>query len=379
METPVLEVVEGGVDDNRAMRRRRPGSTDVARLAGVSQKTVSRVFNNEPHVKDEVRQRVLQAARELGYRPNTAARALLSGRTRRIGVVALGSTLYGPASLLVGIERAARTTGYALSVVNTFEDEPRSIAKAIESLLDQGVDGIVLCEPIDEGPLHLDLEIPVLVLGTMPGLSAPTVIEMAGMAANPAMTATNHLLDLGHTTVHHIAGPQQWFSARDRLEGWRQALEDAGAPVPDHIEGNWTAPAGYEAGLRLLENQDMTAVFVANDDMAVGAIRAFTSRGLRVPDDVSVVGFDDIPTAAYLSPPLTTVLQPFDQVAQTGLTALVRAIEDPQDLQDMHMDSGTRLVIRESTAPPPATGGPAPGVRARRRTNPRTSVKGGRP
>src|SRR5690349_21183365 len=154
--------------------QRPPASTDVARLAGVSQKTVSRVMNDEPHVKDDVRERVLRAAAELGYRRNSAARALISGRTRRIGVVSLGTALFGPATVLVSFERAARRQGYALSLANTFEGDAGGINGALEELLDQGVDGIILSEPIDEGPLDLDVNVPVLVVGSYPGLTAPT-------------------------------------------------------------------------------------------------------------------------------------------------------------------------------------------------------------
>ena len=142
--------------------QRPPASTDVARLAGVSQKTVSRVMNDEPHVKDDVRERVLRAAAELGYRRNSAARALISGRTRRIGVVSLGTALFGPATVLVSFERAARRQGYALSLANTFEGDAGGISGALDELLEQGVDGIILSEPIDEGPLHLDVHVPVL-------------------------------------------------------------------------------------------------------------------------------------------------------------------------------------------------------------------------
>lgn len=341
------------MEASREPRRRPPGSTEVARVAGVSQKTVSRVFNNEPHVKDEVRRRVLQAARDLGYRPNSAARALLSGRTRRIGVVSLGSALYGPASLLLGVERAVRGTGYALSVVNTFEGESGGIAGAVGSLLDQGVDGIVVSEPIDEGPLELDVDVPVLVLGSLPGLTAPCLIETAGAGEEPAYLATRHLLELGHATVHHVAGPQRWFSARDRLAGWRRALAASGVAVPAHVEGDWTAASGYGAGRRLLDHADLTAVFVANDEMAIGLIRALAEAGRRVPDDVSVVGFDDIPVAEYLNPPLTSMVQQFLETAETGLAALVRAIENPAERVPVHLEPPIRLVVRASTAPPP--------------------------
>jgi DNA-binding LacI/PurR family transcriptional regulator len=168
-----------------------------------------------------------------------------------------------------------------------------------------------------------------------------------------ARAATEHLLDLGHATVHHLAGPQRWYSARDRLEGWRAALADRGVDEPPVVEGDWSAASGYEAGLRLAADSAVTAVFAANDDMAIGLIRALLEAGRNVPRDVSVVGFDDIPVAAYLTPRLTTVRQPFDGVAKQGLELLVHAIEnpdaDPLPAGDLPVD----LVVRASTAPPP--------------------------
>lgn len=281
-----------------------PRGVDVARLAGVSQKTVSRVFNAEQYVSAEARRRVLEAAEALGYRMNNAARALASGRTRTIGVVTLGTALYGPASLLIGVERAARDAGYALRVVNTLEGDPGGVAGAVESLLEQGVDGIVVSEPIDEGAegaLSLSTDVPVLVLGAPAAFGGPRAVSAGVGAEALARAATEHLLELGHVTVHHLAGPQRWFAARDRLEGWRAALAARGRQQPSVIEGDWSAASGYAAGRDLASAGDLTAVFAANDDMAVGLIRALADAGLRVPADVSVVGFDDIPVSAYVT------------------------------------------------------------------------------
>ncbi|WP_369254704.1 LacI family DNA-binding transcriptional regulator [Streptomyces sp. R35] len=340
-----------------------PRSADVAQLAGVSQKTVSRVFNDEAYVSADVRRRVLKAAEELGYRRNNAARALASGRTRSIGVVTLGTALYGPASLLMGVERAVRDTGYALRVVNTVEGDPTGIAGAVDSLLDQGVDGIVISEPIDEGgdgdgtESSLRVDVPVLVCGAPPPFAAPRVLAAGVGAELMARTVTEHLLDLGHRTVHHLAGPQRWYAARDRLDGWRAALAAHGRDEPPVVEGDWSAASGYSAGRELATDPDVTAVFTANDDMAIGLIRALTEAGRRVPEDVSVVGFDDIPVAAYVSPPLTTVRQPFDAVAQEGLKRLVHAIENPQAEPLAASDPPVDLIVRASTAPPPPSNG----------------------
>ncbi|MCX4911518.1 LacI family DNA-binding transcriptional regulator [Streptomyces sp. NBC_00878] len=346
-----------------------PRSVDVARLAGVSQKTVSRVFNDEQYVSADARRRVLAAAEELGYRLNNAARALASGRTRSIGVVTLGTALYGPATLLMGVERVVRDVGYALRVVNTMEGDPAGIAGAVDSLLDQGVDGIVISEPIDErgagGNISARLDVPVLVIGAPPPFTASTVLAAGGGADRMARAATEHLLDLGHPTVHHLAGPQRWYAARDRLEGWRSALAEHGKDVPPVIQGDWSAASGYAAGRELVSRPEVTAVFAANDDMAIGLIRALTEGGRRVPEDVSVVGFDDIPVAAYVTPPLTSVRQPFDAMAQEGLKRLVHAIENPQADLLPASDPPVDLIVRASTAPPQLRKTPGRGRRGK--------------
>jgi DNA-binding LacI/PurR family transcriptional regulator len=330
-----------------------PRSADVARLAGVSQKTVSRVFNDEPYVSEDVRRRVLEAADQLGYRRNNAARALASGRTRSIGVVSLGTALYGPASLLMGIERAVRGTGYALRVVSTVEGDPAGISGAVQSLLEQGVDGVIISEPIDEGSVPVRFDVPVLVLGAPAPFSAPRVVTISVGSDLLARAATDHLLNLGHATVHHLAGPQRWYSARDRLEGWRTALAASGRREPPVVTGDWSAASGYAQGGTFASDPAVTAVFAANDDMAIGLIHALVDAGRRVPEDVSVVGFDDIPVSAHVLPPLTTVRQPFDAVAEQGLKLLLRAIEEPQANLPSAPDPPVELVVRASTASPP--------------------------
>ncbi|MCW6008953.1 LacI family DNA-binding transcriptional regulator [Micromonospora sp. CPCC 205371] len=335
--------------------RRPPGSTDVARLAGVSQKTVSRVMNGEPYVSEAVRERVLAAARELGYRRNTAARALNLGRFHRIGVVSLGSALYGPSSTLVALERRARETGYALSIVHTLEGQDGSVMAAVDSLLAQGVDGIILSEPIDEGQeLRIEPEVPVLSFGPTPGIDGPRVVVTGASGVDAGRVATEHLLALGHATVWHVAGPSHWWAARDRINGWRRALDTAGVAQPPLIEGDWSPASGYTAGRMLATNPEVTAVFVANDEMAIGVLRAFAEAGLDVPGRISVVGMDDIPAAAYLSPPLTTIRQDFEAVAAYGLKLLVDEIESGAAAAP-HDELPAHLVVRESTAPPRET------------------------
>jgi DNA-binding LacI/PurR family transcriptional regulator len=212
------------------------------------------------------------------------------------------------------------------------------------------VDGIVVSEPIDEGPLSLQVDVPVLVFGAAPVPDAPRIISAGVVSEELARLATDHLLDLGHETVHHVAGPRRWYAARDRTEGWRKALRARGAVEPPVVDGDWSPASGYAAG-RLLAAEDVTAVFAANDDMAIGLIRALLETGKRVPEDVSVVGFDDTPLSAYVTPPLTTVRQPFDAMAASGLRRLVHAIEHPQ-ADDLDLGQPpVEIVVRASTAP----------------------------
>jgi DNA-binding LacI/PurR family transcriptional regulator len=298
--------------------------TDVASLAGVSQKTVSRVINGERYVKEEVRLRVLQAAQELGYRRNNAARALNSGRTRRIGLVSLGSALHGPASMLFELERAARSTGYSLSVVTTFEGDPAGVAGAIDSLLTEGVDGIVLSEPIDEGEnVPLDVDLPVLSLGRFPGLTGSRIVITGSDGPQAGRIATEHLLSLGHRTVWHVAGPEPWHGSRAREEGWRAALAEAGAVAPPMTRAGWSAASGYQCGRMLARIPDCTAIFAANDHVALGIMRAMAEQGRRIPEDVSLVGFDDVPEAGYFHPGLTTVRQEFAEVGREAVRLLL--------------------------------------------------------
>jgi DNA-binding LacI/PurR family transcriptional regulator len=330
----------------------RPASTDVARLAGVSQKTVSRVMNNEPYVREEVRDRVLLAAQQLGYRPNGAARSLLSGRTRRLGVISLGTRLYGPMTMLVAIERSARRLGYSVTVAHTSEDDRHGIADAVEGLLEQGVDGIVVAEAVDEGPITVTVDVPVLTIGRFPGLVAARRIRSAEKSDRSGYVATRYLIDLGHVQIRHVAGPPRWWASRDRAEGWRSALLDAGLPVAEPIDGDWSCESGYRAGLRLAEDASMSAVFAANDDMAIGLIRALRDAGRQVPGDVSVVGMDDIPSARFLSPALTTLAQDFDAVATEGVGLLAAEIGAPGSVERTLSPVDPPLIVRESTAEP---------------------------
>jgi DNA-binding LacI/PurR family transcriptional regulator len=342
----------------------RVSMTDVARRAGVSQKTVSRVVNGEPHVADAIRAKVQEVIDELGFRPNAAARALVTRRNQRIGMVTLSTSLYGPAAILEGVDDALRGSGYYLSVARTQGNSVADLQAAIDELVTQDIAGLVLSEPIDLG--HPDLRIPHgLPVLSFDSPAAPTAEErpdqlvMGADETAGARSATDHLLALGHRTVHHLGGTEGWAATARRVEGWRGALADAGAKAPAVVHGDWTPRSGYEAASELLRRGGVTAIFAANDHMAIGAIRAVEKAGLRVPQDVSVVGFDDAPEAEYLSTALTTVRQDFAEVTRLAMHRLVRTIEG-RPPAERHRLIPAQLVVRESAAPPPARTAPAP-------------------
>ncbi|MEO6091029.1 MAG: LacI family DNA-binding transcriptional regulator [Umezawaea sp.] len=325
--------------------------TDVARLAGVSHQTVSRVLNGHPNVREQTRNRVRAAISELGYRPNRAAKALVTGRSQVLGVVAQNSTLYGPASLLVAFENAAAEAGFTVSVGNVSVLDRHSIGRAVEQHLDQRVAGIVVIAPVasaNEALDHLPADVPLVTIDGDPARSAAlvTVDQAAG-----ARDATKFLLDAGHSTVWHVSGPSDWFDAIGRIAGWRAALAAAGAEVPPVMAADWTAASGYRAGQMLARMPDVTAVFAANDHLALGILRAMSERGRRVPEDVSVVGFDDVPEAAYFIPPLTTVRPDFEAVARTTLGMLLGQIESGTATSTRHTIA-PELVVRASVAAP---------------------------
>jgi DNA-binding LacI/PurR family transcriptional regulator len=326
----------------------RPGLRDVAKLAGVSHQTVSRVFQDHPRVSPETRAKVLAAAAQLDFRPNAFARALATGRSRTLGVVSFDSTLFGPASMIAEIGRCAREADYFTSVVSLQSARERSIGEAVERLRGQGVDGLIVIPghvPLTQTTRHLPSDLPVVVMESETIVPSVGVDHYTGPKA-----AIRYLLDLGHQTVHHLPGPEAWLEARERARGWRDALVQAGAPVPDTLPGDWSAGSGYERGLALAADPSVTAVFAANDLIALGMLRALYEAGRRVPDDVSVIGFDDIPEAAYFIPPLTTIRQDFAAVGRNSVNLLLGQIESGTP-SDNRIIISTELVSRNSTGP----------------------------
>jgi DNA-binding LacI/PurR family transcriptional regulator len=342
-----------GAGSATTTRRSRPAvMADVAKLAGVSHQTVSRVLHDSPHVRSDTRERVLEAMRKLEYRPNTVARALVMGRSKTLGVVSFDTTLYGPASTLFGIERAAHDAGYFVSIVSLKSLDRASVVSAVERLRDQGVDGIVVTAPQESAAhalTHLPTDVPIVAAEAGPDDSVPLVAvdQFAG-----ARAATNHLLELGHRTVWHISGPSDWLEAQDRVDGWRSTLEDAGAAPPPVLVGDWSPRAGYVLGQALAAKDGVTAVFAANDQMALGVLRALNEAGRRVPDEISIVGFDDIPEAAYFTPPLTTVRQDFNEMGRLSLHVLLEQIEGGVTAAP-RTTVAPALIVRASTGPAP--------------------------
>ncbi|MDH2427330.1 LacI family DNA-binding transcriptional regulator [Sphaerisporangium sp. TRM90804] len=324
---------------------------DVARAAGVSHQTVSRVLNDHPNVRPETRTRVLTAIDQLGYRRNLLARALVTKHSRTLGVVSFDTVLYGPASTVYGIERAAREAGYFVSIVSLRTIDRAGVRDAVDYLAGQSVDGVVVVAPQRSAARALADLPPDLPAVAVEGGHSGDVSVVSVDQAEGGRLATQHLLDLGHATVWHVSGPADWMEAEGRAEGWRATLRAAGRPVPEPLAGDWSPRSGYEAGRVLAGTDGVTAVFVSNDQMALGVLRAFAERGVRVPEQVSVVGFDDIPESAFFSPPLTTVGQDFGAVGRRSIEVLVRQIESSRAGPRERFVVPPRFVARASTAP----------------------------
>ncbi|WP_431975138.1 LacI family DNA-binding transcriptional regulator [Micromonospora haikouensis] len=334
------------------MTARGPAMRDVARLAGVSHQTVSRVLNGHPNVREQTRLRVQAAISQLGYRPNRAARALVTGRSQVLGVVALNTTLYGPASLLSAFELAAADAGFAVSVGSVRNLDRDSITAVVERHLAHRVAGIVVIAPVESAAEALDClptDIPLVTVDGDPRRPEPlvTIDQVEG-----GRLATQHLLDAGHRTVWHVSGPGDWFDSAGRIAGWRETLRAAGAEAPPVLQADWSAASGYRCGQMLARTPGVTAIFTANDDLALGVLHALHEHGRRVPEEVSVVGFDDVPDAAYFIPPLTTVRPDFDTVAKASLTLLLAQIESGVD-RTLRQTVSPTLITRSSVAPPP--------------------------
>lgn len=339
---------------------------DVAAAAGVSYQTVSRVINGHPSVKSSTRELVLVTIEQLGFRPNRAARTLAGGPVQSVTVLTSNTTLYGQRSALQGIEEAARAADFAVGVRVVESEEPAVVRNAVDRALEHG--GALIVLAFDRASTRTLAAVP-------PGVAMVAIVETPvgdegeGQPwvwindREAAATAAGYLLGLGHPTVHYVAIPSP-TRASQRLNGWRSALEKAGAPVPPPIQAGWQPDSGYAAGQMLARDPAVTAVLCGNDDLALGVIRAMHEAGRRVPDRVSVVGFDDTPQSAFLTPALTTVRLDFAELGRVSFARLRQIIDGGGEVWP---ELRPQLIVRESAGPPPARGRSARSGRGGRR------------
>ena len=326
---------------------------DVARVADVSLQTVSRVANGEPNVNAGTRDRVVDVMRELGYRPNLAARAMRRGSFQTIGIVYQGLHAVGTRRTVEAVSEYAAVQGYATTLMPIAAATGFATSGAFTRLEEMAVD-VIVCIITSQAEFDTQVQFPkgmhAILIGPQgdPGVSALDSDQTGG-----STQAVQRLLDAGHHTVHHISGAADSFFAARRAETWQQVLESHGRPVPPLMQGDWTARSGYLATRALLESTSdadrPTAIFAANDQMALGAYRAIGDAGLRIPHDMSVVGFDDIEEAADFDPPLTTVAQDWDLL---GREVMRVASESMLGAPPQEVLLPTRLVVRESVGPP---------------------------
>lgn len=330
------------------MSKRTPSIIDVARAAGVSHQTVSRVINNKPNVKESTRLKVESVMEDIGFRPNSAARALVTGQSSIVGVLSHDTTLFGPASVLHAVQSAAREIGYAVTLISLKSIYPVAVIAGLEEFANLGAEGVVII-----APQSAEYE----VLRKIPGNLPAVIIEGEEVTSIPsvevdqlqgAVLATQHLIELGHKNIAHISGPSEWFAAQRRKAGWQQALHQAKLKAEICLEGDWSPKSGYLATKEILKDKSVTAIFSANDDMALGAYRAINELGFSIPDRISLVGFDDVPASAFLSPGLTSIRQDFDQVGHVALGLLMKMIRG-ETLRARKILVAPELIERQST------------------------------
>ena len=328
--------------------------SDVARLAGVSAQTVSRVAAGSEHVRPDTRERVLRAMNQLGYSPNRAAQALRRGSFKTIGVLTQQIQRTGEALTTAGVLEAATAVDYAVNLVQVEHPASDDLREAVYRLSHQAIDGLVVVQAGRAGragreQLVLPPSMPVAV-------SDSTLVDYYPSASADQVggvrDAVGHLLGLGHRTVHHVCGPEDSQSSLIRRATWARCLQEAGREVPEPVPGDWEAAAGYEAGLRLSADPEATAVFCANDELALGLIRAMHEQGRRVPQDVSVVGFDGLAVGEYSFPPLTTVRQDFKRHGREMVGLVLEQAASGELDRSRSIIIPTELIVRGSTAPP---------------------------
>jgi len=345
---------------------KRPTLRDVAALANVSHQTVSRVINADARVIEPTRERVLAALRELNYVPNAVARSLTSARTHTLGVVTANVSDYAFGQTVAGAEAAARRHGFYL-LVGSVEDASNEAEEAayLQVLLQRQVEGLILDWPtlVEHSAselAHVAARVPVVLVAAATDLAGIQAVDIDNRRAGQEATA--YLIDQGHRSIATITGPPEWGAARDRLDGYRDALTAADVDVvPAWIKScpDWGPENGRLAMIRLLdEGLRFTAIFAQSDLLAVGAIAELRRRKIRVPEEVSVIGFDDIPIASFLEPPLTTMRQPIRELGELAANIVIEAIDrgdrEGEIRSDRHLLNAT-LIVRQSVVPPKET------------------------
>lgn len=332
---------------------RRVTLRDVAHHSGVSYQTVSRVINNHPYVAEETLQRVRDSIAALDYHPNKAARSLAAHRANTIALVATELHDYGPAQVVINIERAAKAAGYDLALSLAEDTSSASMRAAIANVLHWRVDGILILKPITgvsyEEMVQISGGIPLVQINSQLDQIVPCIMIDQ---EHGTRLLIEHLYELGHRRICAIQGPSNSYDAIARQVTWDALMREHDLPVFSSREGDWSAASGYRVMQDIVEQgSDFTAVFAANDQMALGAMRALREHGLRIPEDVSVVGFDDVPESAYYEPPLTTIYQDFALLGERSIGYLVERITDAEVPIERRMIT-PHLVKRLSTAPP---------------------------
>lgn len=327
---------------------------DVAARAGVSHQTVSRVINNSERVNPDTRSRVETAIRELEYQPNAVARSMARGQTCTLACLAPNLTDFTFASIIEAAEIEARRRGYFL--LTSSAPDAEVFGELVDAFVgSRRAEALMVINPyVDERHTYLPENVPLVFIGSRSRSKQAASVALDDEQA--ARQAVEHLLNLGHFHIALITGPLAEDCVQERCQGFVHALQAAGLPVDPELtlQGDWSATSGYLATLNLLASRNgFTAVVAQNDRMAVGAIRALRQAGCRVPQDISVVGFDDMPLASYFDPPLTTMRQDLQSIGRTAATLLIQAVESPQ-AQALHVALPAELIIRQSTAPHPA-------------------------
>lgn len=329
---------------------KKPNIYDVAKLAGVSHQTVSRVINNADYIKDDTRTKVQSAMEVLGYVPNAAARALVTSKSKIVGILVSDIVYHGPAGMMHAMEKEARRGGFFAISASVDPLDGKSIAQGIEHLRRLGIEGLVVITPQSDSVQAVErlvTDIPVVFIDS-PNNSKELSAELDNFSG--AKRATEHLISLGHKEIVHVAGPAGWFDSAPRVAGYEAAMKSAKLH-PTVIQGDWTVPTGYEIGQNLdLDSSKVTAIFAANDHLALGLMRALRQRGYAIPERVSIIGFDDVPEAAYYEPPLTTMRPDFAELGRVAMEMMLGHINREETLRAETLVP--ELIVRESTSKP---------------------------